>query len=433
MKIIRADATEFREFFQKLRRRGGAFTPDLLAGVAQIVHDVSVRGDEALFHYTKKFDGYDLTAATLEATDAERKEASAQVKPEDRDVIGLAAKRIEKYHRHQIASGYSMGDETGVELGQRILPLQRAGIYAPGGKAFYPSTLLMAAIPARIAGVIEIILVTPAKDGQLSPLIAAAAEIAGVDRIFKIGGAQAIAALAYGTQTIPRVDKIVGPGNAYVAAAKKLVFGQVAIDMIAGPSEVVVIADQTANPAFAAADMLAQAEHDEMAAAVLFTPFPDLAERVAGEVQKQLQTLPKKGIIEKSLSQYGAIIITSDIAQAVELANLFAPEHLELMVENPAELVGQIRNAGSVFLGSYTPEALGDYMAGANHILPTEGTARFSSPLGVYDFYKRMSVLSFSQAAFEKLSGPTQHFAQMEGLDAHANSVRVRSIQGEKS
>jgi histidinol dehydrogenase len=288
----------------------------------------------------------------------------------------------------------------------------------------------MAAIPARIAGVKEIILVSPVKDGQLNPLIAVAADVAGVDRIFKIGGAQAIAALAYGTQTVPRVDKIVGPGNAYVAAAKKLVFGQVAIDMIAGPSEVVVIADQTANAAFAAADMLAQAEHDEMAAALLFTPYPDLAEEVAREVQKQLQTLPKKVIIEKSLSQYGAIIVTSDIAQAIELANLFAPEHLELMVENPVNLVEQIRNAGSLFLGSYTPEALGDYLAGANHILPTEGTARFSSPLGVYDFYKRMSVLSFSQTAFEKLSGPTQHFAQMEGLDAHANSVRVRSTPG---
>jgi histidinol dehydrogenase len=430
MKLIRADAIEFRDFFQKLRRRGGAFTPDLLASVAQIIHDVSIRGDEALFHYTKKFDGYDPTAATVEATEQERKEAAAKIKPGDRDVIKLAAERIEKYHRHQTASGYSMADENGAELGQRVLPLQRAGIYAPGGKAFYPSTLLMAAIPARIAGVKEIILVTPSKDGLLNPLIAAAAEVAQVDRIFKIGGAQAIAALAYGTQTIPRVDKIVGPGNAYVAAAKKLVFGQVAIDMIAGPSEVVVIADQTANPAFAAADMLAQAEHDEMAAAVLFTPFPDLADRVAAEVQKQMQTLPKKEIIEKSLSQYGAIIITSDIAQAVELANLFAPEHLELMVENPADIVGQIRSAGSVFLGSYTPEALGDYTAGANHILPTEGTARFSSPLGVYDFYKRMSVLSFSQAAFDKLSGPTQHFAQMEGLDAHANSVRVRSAQG---
>jgi histidinol dehydrogenase len=430
MKIIRADATEFLDFFQKLRRRGGAFTPDLLENVAQIIHDVSLRGDEALFHYTKKFDGYDLTTATVEATDYERKDAAAKVKPEDLDVIKLAANRIEKYHRHQIASGYSLSDENGVELGQRILPLQRTGIYAPGGKAFYPSTLLMAAIPARLAGVKEIILVSPVKDGQLNPLIAAAADVAGVNRIFKIGGAQAIAALAFGTQTIPRVDKIVGPGNAYVAAAKKLVFGQVAIDMIAGPSEVVVIADSTANPAFAAADMLAQAEHDEMAAALLFTPYPDLAEEVAREVQRQLQTLHKKVIIEKSLSKYGAIIITSDIAQAVELTNLFAPEHLELMVENPADLVGQIRSAGSVFLGSYTPEALGDYIAGANHILPTEGTARFSSPLGVYDFYKRMSVLSFSQTAFEKLSGPTQHFAQMEGLDAHANSVRVRSAPG---
>jgi len=430
MKIIRSDATEFRDFFQTLRARGGAFTPDLLANVAQIVHDVSLRGDEALFHYTKKFDGCDLTAATVEATPTERKEAAAQVTSEDREVIELAAERIEKYHRHQTASGYTMRDEAGVELGQRILPLYRAGIYAPGGKAFYPSTLLMAAIPARIAGVKEIILTSPVKGGQLNPLIAAAAEIAGVDRIFKIGGAQAVAALAYGTQTVPRVDKIVGPGNAYVAAAKKLVFGQVAIDMIAGPSEVVVIADQTANPAFAAADMLAQAEHDEMAAAVLFTPYQDLADRVLKEINRQLQTLPKKGIIEKSLSQYGAIIITADIEQAVELANFFAPEHLELMVENPADLLGQVRNAGSVFLGSYTPEALGDYIAGTNHILPTEGTARFSSPLGVYDFYKRMSVLSFSQTAFNKLSPQTQHFAQMEGLDAHANSVRVRSRPG---
>ena len=430
MKIIRADATEFRDFFQALRARGGAFTPELLTNVAQIVHDVSLRGDEALFHYTKKFDGFDLTTATVEATEAERKKAAALVKPEDRDVIELAAGRIEKYHRHQTASGYTMRDEAGVELGQRILPLYRAGIYAPGGKAFYPSTLLMAAIPARIAGVKEIILTSPVKDGQLNPLIAAAAEVAGVDRIFKIGGAQAIAALAYGTQTVPRVDKIVGPGNAYVAAAKKLVFGQVAIDMIAGPSEVVVIADQTANPAFAAADMLAQAEHDEMAAAVLFTPYPDLADRVLKEIDRQLQSLPKKGIIEKSLSQYGAIIITSDIAQAVELANFFAPEHLELMVENPTAILGQVLNAGSVFLGSYTPEALGDYIAGTNHILPTEGTARFSSPLGVYDFYKRMSVLSFSQTAFDKLAPQTQHFAQMEGLDAHANSVRVRSASG---
>ncbi|HOC59871.1 MAG: histidinol dehydrogenase [Syntrophaceae bacterium] len=427
MRIFLASAPEFQDFFSAVQKRGGSFSPELLSAVASIVHEISVRGDEAVFHYTKKFDGHDLTAKTMEVTDAERKEALDQVQPEDLKVIELSASRIEAYHRRQILSEWSMDDGNGATLGQKILPLQRVGIYAPGGKAFYPSTLLMAAIPARIAGVQEIILVSPVKDGRINPLIAAAADVAGVDRIFKIGGAQAIAAMAYGTQSVPRVDKIVGPGNAYVAAAKKLVFGQVAIDMIAGPSEVVVIADQTANPAFVAADLLAQAEHDEMAAALLFTPSSDLAQAVAGQTHLQMQALPKKTIIEKSLSQYGAVIITEDLRQAVELANLFAPEHLELMVENPRNLLENVRNAGSVFLGSYTPEALGDYIAGANHILPTEGTARFSSPLGVYDFYKRMSVLSFSRQAFEKLSDATQHFARMEGLHAHAHSVQVRN------
>ncbi len=427
MKLLRADAVEFKEFFSALRLRGGAFTPELLAGVAQIVSDVAQTGDEALFSYTQKFDGHPLTAETVEVNDQEKKDAQAQIKAEDRDVIALAAKRIEKYHRRQIVSGYSITDEVGIELGQRVLPLARVGIYAPGGKAFYPSTLLMATIPARIAGVKEIILVTPSKDGSIHPLIAVAADIAGVDRIFKIGGAQAIAALAYGTRSVPRVDKIVGPGNAYVAAAKKLVFGQVDIDMIAGPSEVVVIADRTADAAIIAADLLAQAEHDEMAAAVLFTPFADLAEEVAREVRQQMETLPKKEIIEKSISRFGAIVITSGLLQAMELANLFAPEHLELMVDNPTDWLGQVRNAGSVFLGAYTPEALGDYMAGTNHILPTEGTARFSSPLGVYDFYKRMSVLSFSKQGFDKLAAPTERFARLEGLDAHANSIRVRT------
>lgn len=427
MKMLRADAVEFKEFFSALRLRGGAFTPELLAGVAQIVHNVAQAGDDALFSYTQKFDGHTLTAETVEVTDQEKKDAKAQIQAEDRDVLELAAKRIEKYHRRQIVSGYSITDEVGIELGQRVLPLARVGIYAPGGKAFYPSTLLMAAIPARIAGVKEIILVTPSKDGNIHPLIAVGADIAGVDRIFKIGGAQAVAALAYGTQSIPRVDKIVGPGNAYVAAAKKLVFGQVDIDMIAGPSEVVIIADRTADAAIIAADLLAQAEHDEMAAAVLFTPFADLAEEVAREVHQQMEALPKKEIIEKSISRFGAIVITSGLLQAMELANLFAPEHLELMVDNPNDWLGQVRNAGSVFLGAYTPEALGDYMAGTNHILPTEGTARFSSPLGVYDFYKRMSVLSFSKQGFDKLAAPTERFARLEGLDAHANSIRVRT------
>lgn len=427
MRIIKADAAEFAEFFHKLRQRGGALTPELLSSVVEIVRDVAVKGDEALFHYTNKFDKYELNAATVEVTPEERKAALAQVPPEDWEVIKLAAQRIEKYHKKQVVQSWLVNDEEGVELGQRILPLQRVGIYAPGGNAFYPSTLLMAAIPAHIAGVEEIILVSPARDGKLNPLIAAAAEVSSVSRIFKVGGAQAIAALAYGTKTIPRVDKIVGPGNAYVAAAKKLVFGQVDIDMIAGPSEVVVIADKTAKATFVAADLLAQAEHDERAAAVLFTPDENLAGEVSREVDKQLKTLSRTAIMEKSLAQYGAIIITSDIDEAVKLVNLFAPEHLELMVENPYGVLGKVRNAGAVFLGSFTPEALGDYMAGTNHILPTEGTARFSSPLGVYDFIKRMSVLHFTQEALGKLGGKTAHFARMEGLDAHVNSVKVRT------
>ena len=427
MKIIRADAAEFVEFFRELRLRGGTFSPQLLASVVEIIRDVTARGDEALFEYTAKFDGHQLSSATVEVTAKERKDAMAQVAPDDLEVIKLSSRRIEDYHRHQIVQGYTINQESGVELGQIVLPLRRVGIYAPGGKASYPSTLLMAAIPARIAGVEEIILVTPSKDGKLNPLIAAAAQISGVQRIFKIGGAQAIAALAYGTKTIPCVDKIVGPGNAYVAAAKKLVFGQVAIDMIAGPSEVVIIADKTANASFVAADMLAQAEHDEMAAAVLFTPLEYLARGVSTQIDLQLPALSRKKIAEASLAKYGGIIITANIAQAVELANIFAPEHLELMVENPAEVLKQVRSAGSVFLGSFSPEALGDYIAGTNHILPTQGTARFSSPLGVYDFYKRMSVLSFSQEALGRLGRQTAHFAKIEGLDAHANSVIVRN------
>jgi histidinol dehydrogenase len=427
MKIIKANAAEFKDFFRELRQRGGAHSPKLLSDVTEIVRDIAARGDEALFQYTAKFDRYELTAATVEVTPAERNEALSLVRPEDLEVIRSAARRIEKYHLNQIVEGWSAKSEEGIELGQRILPLRRVGVYAPGGKAFYPSTLLMAAIPARIAGVEEIILVSPARDGKLNPLIAAAAEVSGVKRIFKVGGAQAIAAMAYGTETIPQADKIVGPGNAYVAAAKKLVFGQVDIDMIAGPSEIVVIADNTANVSFVAADMLAQAEHDEMAASVLLTPSESIARQVSQEIDQQLRTLSRKTIIENSLAKYGAIIITASVDEALDLANLFAPEHLELMVENPAGILDKVRNAGSVFLGSFTPEALGDYLAGSNHILPTEGTARFSSPLGVYDFYKRMNVISFSREALKKLGGQTARFAQMEGLDAHANSILVRS------
>ncbi len=426
MKIIKSSAAGFEKFFRQLRQRGGTFSPELLSSVAKIVRDVAEQGDRALFQYTARFDGYQLSAATVEATAVEKKKALAQVARDDQHVITLAAKRIEDYHRHQIAQGYKLKLGNGSELEQRILPLQRIGIYAPGGKASYPSTILMAAIPARIAGVEEIVLVSPSPGGKLNPLIAAAAKIGGVRRIFKIGGAQAIAALAYGTKAIPRVDKIVGPGNAYVAAAKKLVFGATDIDMIAGPSEVLVIADDTAKASFVAADMLAQIEHDEMAAAVLLTPSEKLVSGVIEEIYRRIKTSARKEIIEKSLARFCAMIITGSIDEAVNIANDFAPEHLELMVKNPRKISNKVRNAGSVFLGHYTPEALGDYLAGTNHILPTGGTARFSSPLGVYDFYKRMSVLSFSRKAFNALSASTAHFAQREGLEAHAQSVLVR-------
>jgi histidinol dehydrogenase len=426
MKIIRTDSAEFEGHFRRIRERDRIFDPELWAAVGRIVEEVGRRGDEALFEYTARWDGHAVTAATVEASADERAAAAAQVPPEDLEVLRLAARRIGRFHEHQRCEGWSVADEEGVELGQRILPLARVGIYAPGGLACYPSTVLMTAIPARIAGVGEIILVTPSRDGRLHPLIAAAAEMGGVTRIFKVGGAQAIAALAFGTASIPRVDKIVGPGNAYVAAAKKMVFGRVAIDMIAGPSEVLIIADGTGEASWAAADLLAQAEHDETASAVILTPDEPFAGAVAMEVDHQLADLPRKEIAFRALDAFGAAVITRDLAEAVALANRFAPEHLELMVQNPRELLAGIRNAGAIFLGMHTPEALGDYMAGPNHVLPTGGTARFASPLGVYDFIKRTSILSFSREALERYGRPSARFAEMEGLYGHGISVRLR-------
>jgi histidinol dehydrogenase len=426
MKIIRTSDTDFEPYFQKIRERGRVFDPELWASVGRIVEEVALRGDEALFTYTAKWDGHAVTAETVEASSEERKEAATRIDPEDLAILRLAARRIERFHERQRQEGWSVTDEEGVELGQSILPLARVGIYAPGGLAAYPSTVLMTAIPARIAGVGEIILVTPSRDGELQPMIAAAAELGGVTRIFKVGGAQAIAALAYGTASIPRVDKIVGPGNAYVAAAKKMVFGRVAIDMIAGPSEVLIIADGTGDAAFAAADLLAQAEHDETASAVLLTPDAAFAEAVAAEVTRQLENLSRKGIASRSLAAFGAAVVTRDLSEAVALANRFAPEHLELMVQNPRQLLPEIKNAGAVFLGMYTPEALGDYIAGPNHVLPTGGTARFASPLGVYDFVKRTSILSFSREALLRYGAQTARFTELEGLDGHGKSIRLR-------
>jgi histidinol dehydrogenase len=426
MKIIRTDSAKFEGYFRGIRERGRIFDPELWAAVGQIVEEVGRRGDEALFEYTARWDSHAVTAATVEASADERAAAAAQVLPEDLEVLRLAAGRIERFHEHQRCEGWSVTDGEGVELGQRILPLARVGLYAPGGLACYPSTVLMTAIPARIAGVGEIILVTPSRDGRLHPLIAAAAELGGVNRIFKIGGAQAIAALAFGTATVPRVDKIVGPGNAYVAAAKKVVFGRVAIDMIAGPSEILIIADGTGEAAYAAADLLAQAEHDETASAMILTPDEAFAVAVAGEVDHRLADLPREEIASRALAAFGAAVVTRDLAEAVALANRFAPEHLELMVRNPRELLTRIRNAGAVFLGMHTPEALGDYMAGPNHVLPTGGTARFASPLGVYDFIKRTSILSFTREALRRYGTETVRFAEMEGLGGHGNSVRLR-------
>jgi histidinol dehydrogenase len=425
MKIVRTSDKGFEREFKRIVNRGKSFDPAFERKVAAILQDVEKRGDKALFACTKRFDGVALTARTVEVSPLEIREALCNVTKDDLSVLKLAAGRIERYHKRQRVASWSYR-EGGAELGQKIVPLARVGIYAPGGLAAYPSTVLMAAIPARIAGVKQIVMTTPVGRGGLNPIIVAAAQIAGVDRIFKVGGAQAVAAMAYGTQTIPAVDKIVGPGNAWVATAKKLVFGRTGIDMIAGPSEILVIADGSADPAVAAADLLSQAEHDELASAVLLTPDEDIAKRVADELKAQLKQLSRESIAFTAIRDYGLIAVTKDLAEAADVANRFAPEHLELLVKDPKRLLAGIRNAGAVFLGHCTPEALGDYLAGPTHILPTGGTARFSSPLGVYDFVKRISVLNFDGKALSKYGNAAAEFAAMEGLDAHGKSILAR-------
>ena len=431
MKIIRTSDKGFEREFRRITGRGKSFDPAFEKKVFAILQDVEKRGDRALFAYAKRFDGVALTEKTIEVSPLEIREALCSVTEQERSVLELAAGRIRQYHERQRLETWSYRRE-GVELGQKIVPLDRVGIYVPGGLAAYPSTVLMAAIPAKIAGVREIVMASPVGAGGLNPVLAAAAQIAGVDRIFKAGGAQAVAAMAYGTQSVPAVDKIVGPGNAWVATAKKLVFGRTGIDMIAGPSEILVIADGSADPAVAAADLLSQAEHDALASAVLLTPDEDLAKRVSAGVQAQLKRLSRESIAVQAIRDYGLVVVTQDLPEAVEVANRFAPEHLELLVRDPKALLRGIRNAGAVFLGHHTPEALGDYLAGPNHILPTGGTARFSSPLGVYDFVKRISVLSFDAKALAKYGKPAAEFAAMEGLDAHGKSILAR-LRAKKS
>ena len=426
MRVIHTGDFNFEEIFRQLRRRGKVFDEDIWTVVRGIIEDVASRGDQALFAYTEKFDGQMINADTVMVSSEEMEDAIRQVENEDLEVLKLAASRIERFHERQSIQSLFYSDEEGIELGLQVLPIGRVGIYVPGGLACYPSTVLMAAIPARIAGVEEIIVVTPPREKGINPLLAAAAKIGNVRQIFRIGGAQAIAALAYGTESIPEVDKIVGPGNAYVAAAKKMVYGQVAIDMIAGPTEILIIADGTADASLVAADLLAQAEHDKMASAVLLTSDEVFAHRVISEVKIQLNSLPRREIAESSLEEFGAVILTKDMDEAIAIVNRFAPEHLELMVEKPREILDRIRNAGAVFLGYWTPEAMGDYIAGPNHILPTGGTARFSSPLGVHDFVKRTSILSFSDEAFQRYGKQAARLAKLEGLTGHGRSITMR-------
>ena len=426
MRVIHTEDVIFKQEFDRIRNRGKVIDETLNDVVREILGDVAQRGDAAIFEYTKKFEEIALNADTVEVKAYEVEDAMAGLDTGDLEVLKLAARRIEKFHRKQLINSWRDCEEEGIELGQLVMPLNRVGIYAPGGLASYPSTVLMAAIPAKIAGVREIILVTPSKGGRMNPLVLAAAKLSGVDRIFKIGGAQAVAALAYGTESVPAVDKIVGPGNVYVAIAKGMVYGIVGIDMVAGPSEILIISDGTAAPPVVAADLLSQAEHDEMASSILLTSSREFALKVASEVDEQLKSLSREAIATKSIDNFGVVIVTRDMDEATQIANRFAPEHLQLMVEKPDQLLGKIKNAGSVFLGYSTPEVLGDYIAGPNHILPTGGTARFSSPLGVYDFVKRTSVISFSVESLQRYGARAARFAGMEGLDAHEKSITVR-------
>ena len=393
--------------------------------VSEIISRVRTDGDEALLYYCKKFDGAELSS--LSVSEEEINEAFASVEPRFIDILERAAKNIRAFHEKQVRNSFIINNEGGIVIGQKIIPVDRAGLYVPGGTAAYPSTVLMDAIPAKIAGCREVVMVTPPnKEGKVNPVILAAAKIAGIDRIFKVGGAQAVAALAYGTQSIPKVDKIVGPGNAFVAEAKKQVFGVVSIDMIAGPSEILIVADSKSNARHVAADLLSQAEHDRMASAVLVTESQELADAVSAELERQIPLLERADIARESIDKNGKIIVAQTLDAAIEIANEIAPEHLELCVDNPFDYLDAIRHAGSIFMGRNCPEALGDYFAGPNHTLPTSGTAKFSSPLSVDDFIKKTQYTYYTKDALEKVARDVAFFAEKEGLTAHAKSAVVR-------
>lgn len=427
MRQLQLNSETKQDILQNLLKRSPNHYTEYESRVAEMIAEVREKKDEAVFRYTKQFDEAIVTADNIKVTDEEIQKAYEQVDETLLAVIRKAKENIRIYHEKQKQYSWFDSDESGILLGQKVTPLEKVGVYVPGGKAVYPSSVLMNVIPAKTAGVKRIIMCTPpSKDGSVYASTLVAAKEAGVDEIYKAGGAQAVAAMAFGTESIPKVDKIVGPGNIYVALAKKAVFGYVSIDSIAGPSEVLVLADETANPRFAAADLLSQAEHDELASAILITTSKKLAEKVSEEIDKFTKTLSRKEIILKSLENYGYILVAENMEQAVEAANEIASEHLEILTADPYQVMTKIKHAGAIFLGEYSSEPLGDYFAGPNHILPTNGTARFFSPLNVDDFLKKTSIISYSRDALSKVHKEIELFAEKEGLTAHANSIKVR-------
>lgn len=427
IKIVEANSNIGKEYMQYLKKRAEDVQKDVNIVVDKILGEVRTRGDDAIIEYTQKFDSKFITTKNLIVTAEEIKNAYKMVDKDFLEAITLSKNNVKEFHEKQKSNAWMMTKEKGVILGQTVRGLESAGIYVPGGTAAYPSTVIMNAIPAKVAGVKNLVMATPPlADGSVNPHILVAADISGVDKIYKMGGAQAIAGLAFGTETISKVDKIVGPGNIYVAMAKKSVFGDVDIDMIAGPSEILIIADEIANEKFIAADLMSQAEHDVLASAMLITTSREFAEKVVCELEIQIKDLNRCGIIKESLEKYGVILIVQNIKEAIDLANKIAPEHLEIMLKNPFDFLGDIKNAGSIFLGQYSPEPLGDYIAGPNHVLPTSGTARFFSPLSVDDFIKKSSYLYYTKEALQDVKDKIIKLSEVEGLTAHGNSIKVR-------
>ncbi len=426
MKIIDSQQEDIITQLKRIINRGETATEEVATVVREVVEQVRKQGDPAVLEYTEKFDRTTLTLKDVRVSQDEIKEAYSKVNANKVEALKLAAQNIRAFHEKQKSSSWVSQEADGVILGQLARPIRSAGVYVPGGKACYPSSVLMNVIPATVAGVEQLIMCSPIPGGNLNPYILVAADIAGVSEIYKIGGAQAIAAMAYGTATIPKVDKIVGPGNIYVATAKRYVFGQVDIDMIAGPSEILIIADHTANPEFVASDLLSQAEHDELASSILVTTSRELAEKMDAEIERQLANLSRKKIARKAIDRFGATVLVRTLQEAADVSNSIAPEHLELAVENPFDLLALIKNAGAIFLGHFTPESVGDYIAGPNHVLPTGGTARFFSPLSTDSFMKKSSLIFYTREGLDKVAEAVMQIADVEGLEAHGNTIRVR-------